>query len=258
MDFLATAIQAARMVGVVHKKYFQTAMVVEAKTSHFDRVTIADRQAEQTAVDFIKSRYPGHNILAEEGQYPKQISDYTWIIDPLDGTNNFSCGLPIFCVSIALAQREKVICAVIYDALRDELFRAESGQGAFLNDKPIEVSKASLLSESLLITGFYYDRGEEMVKCLEKIKMFFFNNIIGIRRLGAAALDLAYVACGRASGYWEFLLSPWDFAAGKLIVEEAGGRVTNLNSEPVDVYRPSYVVASNGRIHQTMLSILKS
>ena len=258
MEFLDIAIAASFVGGEIHKKYFQTDIAVETKTSHFDRLTVADIEAEKKIVELIKKHYPEHNILAEEGKYKEHDSPYTWIIDPLDGTNNFSCGVPIFCVSIALAFKGDIVAGVVYDCMRDEVFTAEKGKGAFLNGKPIAVSNVDALSDALLITGFYYDRGEDMANCLDKIKEFFYKNILGLRRFGAAALDLCYVACGRVSGYWEFRLSPWDFAAGKLIVEEAGGRFTGLKNNEIDAHKPAYVVASNDKIHASMLAVLKS
>ena len=145
----------------------------------------------------------------------------------------------------------------MYDPIRRELFSAEKGKGAFLNDSSIRVNSADSFEKSLLITGFYYDRGETMIETLGRIKEFFFKRILGLRRFGAAALDLCYVAAGRAAGFWEFELSPWDFAAGKLIIEEAGGRVTDKNGGMIDPFKKSYIVASNGKMHERMLELLK-
>jgi myo-inositol-1(or 4)-monophosphatase len=256
MEFIDTAIAAAQSASEIHRKYFQTDLTVRVKTANFNRVTVADTESEKVIVKLIKSRYRQHNIIAEENKYEREDSDYTWIIDPLDGTNNYSCGIPIFCVSIALAYKNEIIAAVIYDSSRNELFSAQKGKGAFLNGVPIAVNNVNTLEEALLITGFYYDRGPDMVECLDKIKMFFFKKILGLRRLGAAALDLCYVACGRAAGYWEFRLNPWDFAAGKLIVEEAGGRISDKRGNNVDIFNPAYVVASNGKLHAEMLTVL--
>lgn len=257
ISYLDTAVRAARRAGGIHKKYFQKGFKVRTKSSSFDLLTVADTEAEKAVVSLIKSRFPEHNFLAEEYRYEKTGSEYTWIIDPLDGTNNFACGLPIFCASVALARKDKVIAGAIYDVTRDELFYAAKGKGAFLNAKPIRVNSAATLRQAMLITGFYYDRGREMAKSLETIKRFLFRRILGLRRLGAAALDLCYVASGRAAGFWEFELSPWDFAAGKLIVEEAGGRVTGKNGEQVPLDRKHFIVASNGKIHRQMLAVIK-
>jgi myo-inositol-1(or 4)-monophosphatase len=257
MSYLDVAIVAAKRAGRIHKKYFQTDIQVDVKSSPFDLVTTADLEAEKEIVSSLKSAFADHNFLAEENKYPKTNSEFTWVIDPLDGTNNFAAGLPIFCVSIGLVRDGQILVGVIYDSTRDELFCAEKSKGAFLNGRRIRVSSKASLSESVLITGFYYDRGEEMSQTLENIRKFFLNPVTGLRRLGAAALDLAYIASGRASGFWEFCLSPWDFTAGKLMVEEAGGKVTDRLGKDVDISKKSYIVASNGKIHDQMLAILK-
>lgn len=257
MNYLDIAISAAREAGRIHLKYFQTDIQIETKTTPFDLVTIADTESEQVIVDTIRKYFPEHNFLAEENSYEKTNSEFTWIIDPLDGTNNFASGLPIFCTSIALAKKDELILGVIYDATRNELFYAEKGKGAFLNAKPIHVSSQDKLQRAILITGFYYDRGQQMRDTLENIQKFFSESILGLRRLGAAALDMCYIASGRASGFWEFILNPWDFAAGKLLVEEAGGKVTNQRGGEVNPNNPSYIVASNAKIHEAMLSVLR-
>lgn len=256
MGYLDVAIEAARRGGEIHKKYFQSGLKIKTKSASFDLLTVADTEAEKAIVSLIKKHYPKHNFLAEEYHYEKTPSDYTWIIDPLDGTNNFACGLAIFCASVALAYKGRVLAGAIYDVIRDELFYAEKGKGAFLNGKRIGVNAARSLKESMLITGFYYSRGLDMVETLNTIKRFFFKRILGLRRFGAAALDLCYVACGRAAGFWEFQLSPWDFAAGKLIVEEAGGRVTGKQGEAVPLDKKYFIVASNANIHRRMLSVI--
>lgn len=258
MDYLDIAIKAARRAGSIHKKYFQTGFKVKTKSSTFDLLTIADTEAEKAVVCLIKKYFPSHNFLAEEYSYTKTDSEYTWIIDPLDGTNNFACGLPIFCASVALMRKNQVIAGAVYDVMRNELFYAEKNKGAFLNAKPIRVNPVKSLKQALLITGFYYSKGEEAVQTLEAIKRFFSEHILGLRRLGAAALDLCYVASGRAAGFWEFELSPWDFAAGKLIVEEAGGKVTGRYGERIPPAKKHFVVASNAKIHSRMLPVINS
>ncbi|MFC1621312.1 inositol monophosphatase family protein [Candidatus Omnitrophota bacterium] len=257
MNYFNLAIKAAKKAGKIHKKYFGRKGGVKTKTSSFDLVTRADTEGEKAVVSLIKKYFPQHNFLAEEEKYAGTDSEYTWIIDPLDGTNNFACGLPIFCVSIALVKGNETILGVIYDVMRDELFYAEKGKGAFLNRKQIKVNAADSFEKALLITGFYYDRAESMIETLGNIKEFFFKRILGLRRFGAAALDLCNVACGRAAGFWEFELSPWDFAAGKLIVEEAGGKVTGRYGEAIDTRKKSYIVASNKKIHKDILGVLK-
>ena len=256
MDYLNLAIKAAKEAGKIHKKYFQGAYKIKTKSSSFDLLTIADTQAEKTIVTLIEKHFPGHNFLAEEYRYKPRVSEYTWVIDPLDGTNNFVSGMPIFCASVGLIHRNEVIVGAIYDAMRDEIFYAQKNKGAYLNGRHIYVNSVRSFRQALLITGFYYDRGKEMVRTLETMKRFLFKRIVGIRRLGAAALDLCYVACGRAAGFWEFELSPWDFCAGKLIIEEAGGKVTGKRGEPLVLKRKNFVVASNGKMHSQMLKII--
>ena len=257
MDYFDVAVLAAKEAGKIHKKYFESDMEVKMKSSTFDLVTVADVESEEKIVSVIKEHFSEHNFLAEEGKYENTDSQYKWIIDPLDGTNNFASRLPIFCSSIALAKNDELILGVIYDVTRDELFTAQKGKGAFLNGKKISVSARDTLEQSLIITGFYYDRGKDMLDTLANIKEFFQKRIMGLRRLGSAALDLCYVACGRVSGFWEFELSPWDFAAGALIIEEAGGIITDRENKKVDINKKSFIVASNAKIHDSMLSVLK-
>ena len=255
-NYLDIAIKAAKEAGRIHRKYFQGNFKLATKSSSFDLVTCADIKAEEAVVSLIQKHFPHHNFLAEENKYPATDSEYTWVIDPLDGTNNFACGLPIFCASVALVHKNKVVVGAIYDVMRNELFYAQKGKGAFLNGRRIRVNAADTLKKSLLITGFYYSRGKEVVETLDAVKRFLFKHILGIRRFGSAALDLCFVACGRAAGYWEFELSPWDFAAGKLIVEEAGGKVSGRYGEKMPLDRRHFIVASNGKIHKQMLSII--
>lgn len=256
-EYTEIAISAAKRAGEIQKKYFNTDFEIKSKRDSYDRVTVADVESEKIIVDTIMNTYPEHNILAEEGQYETKESPFWWIVDPLDGTNNFSCGIPIFASSIACVEDGIVISAVIYNPITNEMFVAEKDKGAFLNLKPIGVNSANSFRESLLITGFYYDRGPDMEKNLTKVRDFFKSNIIGIRRFGAAALDLCSVASGRAAGFWEFKLSPWDFAAGKLLVEEAGGMVTDNFGKDIDLMKPSYILSSNGKIHRSMMDVLK-
>lgn len=255
--FLDIAVSSAKKAGSVHKKYFLRESSIDTKSASFDLVTTADLEAEKAIVSAIKRHFPKHNFLTEESRYEDKDSEYTWIIDPLDGTNNFYCGLPIFCSSIALMKNRELTVGVVYDVMRNELFSAEKGKGAYLNGNKISVNSVGSLQKALLITGFYYDRSRLMVENLEMIKRFFFKRILGLRRFGAAALDLCYVACGRAAGFWEFELSPWDFAAGKLIIEEAGGKLTGRRGEKIDPLKKSYIVASNTKIHSEILEVLK-
>ncbi|MBN1410319.1 MAG: inositol monophosphatase [Spirochaetales bacterium] len=253
---LRTAKKAAYTCGKIMLRGLHTAHTYREKTEHYDIVTETDEACEKAAVEAVRKIFPGHNILAEEHDYSPTASPYTWIIDPLDGTNNFSHRLPCFSVSIACAREGGLIAGVVYNPVSGEMFSACRGKGAFLNNNKITVSHANQLKESLLITGFYYDRGDEMVRTLDNIREFLSRGIMGIRRFGSAALDLCNVACGRADGYWEFLLNPWDFAAGKLIVEEAGGKITDRDGNDVNPLKPSYIVSSNTFIHPVMLGVL--
>jgi myo-inositol-1(or 4)-monophosphatase len=218
-------------------------------------VTEVDRICEQRIVEIIQKTFPEHNILTEETPMPEGSSPYRWIIDPLDGTTNYAHGYPFFCTSIALEFEGAIILGAIYDPLLDELFTAQQDHGAFLNGERISVSATPRLIEALLCTGFPYDLRESSVN-----NMDHFNNFImearAIRRDGSAALDLCYVAAGRFDGFWELKLNPWDVAAGKLIVEEAGGMVTDFGGGPLDIYGQE-TLASNGRIHGEIIRVLE-
>jgi myo-inositol-1(or 4)-monophosphatase len=218
-------------------------------------VTDVDLASEQLIREAIATHYPRHQILAEEGGLAETSSDYRWIVDPLDGTTNFAHGFPIFAVSIALEYRGEMILGVVYDPTRDEMFAAERGAGAALNNRPIRVSTTTELSTSLLCTGFPYDIRTSRLTNLDNWANFALA-AQALRRTGAAAIDLCYVACGRFDGFWELTLSPWDTAAGSLIVAEAGGRLTDVTGAAFSVYKPD-VVASNGQIHDQMLEVVK-
>ncbi|HNY71911.1 MAG TPA: inositol monophosphatase family protein [Syntrophales bacterium] len=220
-----------------------------------DIVTEADQQAEDMIVGAIHRQYPHHDILAEESAAFTTGSPYRWIIDPLDGTTNYAHGYPVFCVSIALEWEGNCILGVVYNPMLEEMFVAEAGRGAYLNDRSLVVSKTGILSEGLLATGFPYD-----IRWSQENNMNFFQamavEVQAIRRAGSAALDLAYVAAGRFDGFWELKLHPWDTAAGCLLVREAGGTVTDLRGEAFLLTSP-HVVASNGLIHDQILSVLQ-
>ena len=218
-------------------------------------VTDVDLASERLIREAIATHYPRHQILAEEGGLAENSSDYRWIVDPLDGTTNFAHGFPIFAVSIALEYRGEMILGVVYDPTRDEMFAAERGAGAALNNRPIRVSAATELSASLLCTGFPYDIRTSRLTNLDHWSNFALA-ARALRRTGAAAIDLCYVACGRFDGFWELTLSPWDTAAGALIAAEAGGRLTDLAGGPFSAYRPD-VIASNGLIHEQMLEVIR-
>jgi myo-inositol-1(or 4)-monophosphatase len=209
----------------------------------------------------LEAHFPDHGILAEEGGGAEngRNSPYLWHIDPLDGTNNFAHGFPVFCVSIALYESGRPLIGVIYDPVREECFSAVSGQGAYLTSAgkvtKLQVSSTENLLNSLLATGFPYDRHTSPQNNVAQLSAFL-NEAQGVRRPGAAALDLAYVAAGRLDGYWEFKLSTWDVAAGILLVQEAGGCVTDVNGRPPEMAGKLALVASNGLIQEEMLAVL--
>ena len=217
-------------------------------------VTAMDRASEDLIIARLKTAFPEDDILAEERAPEARRSENLWILDPLDATNNYAHGFPMFCVSIAFEQRGRVRLGAIYDPLREELFAAESGKGATLNGVPISVSTTPDLDRSLVATGFPYDKRESPVNNLDHFQRFALR-VQGLRRGGSAALDLAYVAAGRLDGYWELKLSPWDVAAGALLVGEAGGRVTDFSGGGDFIYSGE-IVAANAYIHREMLDTL--
>ncbi len=251
-----TAIKAAKAAGKIIQDYYLKNVDAISKKKTYDLVTKADIDAENRIISIIKDKFPEHSILTEESGEERNRSDYFWIIDPLDGTNNFYHKFPMFCVSIALYKKGKPLIGVVFDPIKKELFCAEKNRGAFLNDKQIKVSNTNSLNKSLLALGFYYERGSLMRKSLGQMKKFFYENVHGIRRTGSAALDLCYTACGRFDGYWELKLNPWDYAAGSLILTEAGGKITDTQGKRYNLIMGN-VVASNGRIHKKMIQIIK-
>lgn len=251
------AIQTAREAGKILADKFGRALRVTNK-GDIDLVTEADIAAERLIVERIRSYHPRHAILTEESGDVVSLGDagseYKWVIDPLDGTTNYAHGYPVFCVSIALEHEGRVVLGVVYDPTRDELFAAERGGGATLNGRSLRVSETGELNGALLCTGFPYD-----VRDRGDFARHFRNFIMraqSVRRDGAAALDLAYVAAGRFDAFYEEGLRPWDVAAGVLLVEEAGGRVTHYDGSPFRIYTPP-IAASNGLIHEAMLEVLR-
>lgn len=218
-----------------------------------DFVSEVDQQAEQAIVSELRSKYPDHGILAEEGGL-QAGNDFQWIIDPLDGTTNYLHGFPQFCVSIALQYRGRLEHAVIYDPLREELFTASRGDGAMLNDRRLRVSQRPSLDGALLSTGFPF-RDQRFIKAYLGMFEALIIDTAGIRRPGSAALDLAYVAAGRTDGFWEFGLSPWDFAAGALLVQEAGGVVTDLAGTG-SFFDTGNLIAGNIKVHGAILKTI--
>ena len=249
------AIETARMAGGLLLEKFGKKINVSMK-GDINLVTEADLASEKLIIDRIKSHYPQHSILAEESGEAVIIggtNKWKWIVDPLDGTTNFAHGYPCFCVTLALENEGQIVIGVTYDPTRNEMFSAEKGQGASLNNKPIRVSAAQKLADALIVTGFPYDfkQRENFARHLTT----FLLQSRGVRRDGSAAIDMAYVACGRFDGFWEEGLNPWDVAAGLLLIEEAGGRVSYYDNSPFSIYTPP-ICASNGTIHDEMIAVL--
>lgn len=252
---LKTAIKAAKEAGDVIIKSMKSRKLIDYKSAD-NLLTDTDLKAEKKILSIIKEKFPKHSFFTEEGLAKKTVSDHLWVIDSLDGTTNFFHSFPHFCVSIAHLFKGKMDLGVIFDPIRKELFHAEKGKGAFLNNKKIVVSNTTKLTDALLISGFAYERGEVMKRNLRNIENFFNEEIHGIRRTGSAALDLCYVACGRADGFWEFGLKPWDIAAGSLIHTEAGGKITGIKGEKYHLMMID-IVTSNSKIHDQMLKVLR-
>ncbi|MBW7957479.1 MAG: inositol monophosphatase [Deltaproteobacteria bacterium] len=248
------AVQAAKRAGSLLKERLGKYGEVEFKGA-IDLVTEADRASEDLIMGEIRKAFPGHGILTEESPEVVKDSPFKWIIDPLDGTTNYSHGFPFFCVSIAFEEEGAVVFGAVYDPMLDELYTAERGRGAFLNGKEIRVSSADSLGRSLLATGFPYDLRVADDNNLDHFSAFSLK-AQAIRRAGSAALDLCYTASNRFDGYWEMKLRPWDVAAGALMVKEAGGLVTDFGGGPFSIYGRE-CLASNGKIHGHMIKVLK-
>jgi len=254
-DRLQLAVEMARRAGGLLLNGYGRATQVRHKGA-IDLVTEYDLKSEQILVEGIRTAYPADAILSEEGG-GGEGEGVRWLVDPLDGTTNFAHGLPIFSVSIACVQAQELLLGVIYDPTREELFHTLAGKGAFLNEAPIRVSAATTLDESLLVTGFPYDIRTNPDNNLSNFSALAVR-ARAVRRLGSAALDLAYVAAGRFDGYWELRLNPWDWAAGVLMVREAGGRVTTIGEDEKVLGGDTTLVASNGRIHTELMAVLQS
>jgi myo-inositol-1(or 4)-monophosphatase len=252
-DYLKTAIDIAQRAGAILREEFDRPLQISYK-GDVDLVTQADKRSEATIVEHLTKSYPEHAVVAEEGSGHESASqsEYRWYVDPLDGTTNFAHGYPCFCVSIALALRDTVIAGVVFNPFYHELFAAARGQGATLNGKTIHVSKVNTLSTSLLCTGF------PVHKRLANPNIHYYWDFTlrshGVRRDGSAALDLASVACGRFDGFWEFGLQKWDVAAGLLLVEEAGGKVSDFRGQSYNLGGPQ-ILATNGTIHKEMREV---
>lgn len=252
-DFLKVAVEAARVAGKIQLERRKHLGKLSYK-GNINIVTEVDLLCEEKILAIIKNSFPDHSILAEEKGETRTGSDYKWIIDPLDGTTNYIHDFPCYCSSIALEIKGDLVIGVVYQPVLDELFIAQKGKGAFLNGDKISVSKSKLLKESLVATGFAYDVHDSDVDNINHFTNFI-KRAQAVRRPGSAALDLCYVAAGRFDGFWELKLYPWDVAAGVLLVQEAGGKITNLEGESYSIYSKN-VLANNGRIHREMVSTL--
>lgn len=250
-SYLNIAVDIARESGALLAQHFKRPKEIFYKGAS-DLVTDADRRSEALIIERLRSHFPKHGIVAEEGGGGRTDSDYCWYVDPLDGTTNFAHGFPVFCVTLGLAYRGETVAGVVFDPIHDELFTSESGAGAYLNNKRMHVSKAATLAECLVATGFppFADNHELNIKYYYR----FTTLCHGVRRAGSAALDLCSVAAGRFEGFWELKLNPWDKAAGALLVAEAGGRVSNLKGGPFDLLADP-IFASNGLVHDAMVGV---
>jgi len=252
-EFVTAAEGIAREAGELLMGYFVRHVAVEYK-GEADLVTAADRASEALIMDRLQARFPRHDVLGEEGARRETGSDYKWYVDPLDGTTNFAHGFPVFCISMGLEHKGELIAGVVYDPTCAEMFAAEKGSGAYLNQRRIHVSNTARLRESLVGTGFPSHKRHQ------NPNIHFYHQITlrthGVRRAGSAALDLASVASGRFDGFWEFNLNPWDLAAGVLLVEEAGGQVSGFFGQPFRL-QDRDVVASNGLVHADLLREFK-
>jgi myo-inositol-1(or 4)-monophosphatase len=248
-------INISKEAGELIRSKFNTNFSFEFKSNESDIVTEVDTASEKIIVDFIKKKYPSHGIITEEGGTSLSKSEYNWVIDPIDGTTNFAHGLPIFAVSIGVQKNGETVAGVVYDIMLNVVYSAELKGGAFENDKKIKVNDNSNLRRALLVTGFPYNVAENPENALEKFAALT-KASRGIRRLGSAAIDFCYVAKGVFDGFWEVHLKPWDMCAGKLIVEEAGGLVTDFDGKKIDIFSKK-ILATNGKVHDAMIEVLK-
>lgn len=251
-SYIETAMQIAREAGEVLLQFLEKRPDFEVKGEQ-DLITEADRAAEALVLEQLRNHFPAHSVIAEESGLHDRQSEYCWYVDPLDGTTNFAHSYPAFCVSIGLAHAGELIAGVVFDPLRNEMFSAEKGAGAYLNNRRIRVSKVPSIDVSLLATGF------PSRKRHEDVNVHFFYQLgvkaHGIRRSGSAAIDLASVASGRLDGFWEFGLHPWDVAAGLLLVSEAGGRYTDMRGGAFDFNSP-HLIADNGHLHDEFIAFV--
>lgn len=259
MELKQEAKQAIKQAGNYLREQFRKHSSKSKKKAKgsLNLVTEADYKSEEIITNHLQQVFPGHTIIGEESDNSKESSGYAWYIDPVDGTNNFARRIPHFCISIALYQDNDPIMGMVYQPILDQLFYAESDSGtATLNGEEIKVSNTSNIPDSIFITGFSYDKsGKESLETAEQIKQLLKHNVGGIRRLSSAALDICYVACGKVEGYWEYDLSPWDYAASSIILNEAGGEVTTPTGETYSIMQHD-IACSNGTIHDDFLKVL--
>lgn len=257
-ELTACAIEAATKAGEILRAGFGTHFRISSKEGRNNLVTEYDTKSENFILDFIKSKFPHHFFLAEEsGESGTVASDEVqWVIDPLDGTVNFAHGIPIFSVSIAATLHGETLCGVVYQPILDELFVAEKGKGSFMNGKPLHVSSSHDITSSFLVTGFPYNIDSNPHYCLETF-VDIVKQGIPVRRLGSAAMDLCYVACGRFDGFFEIDLHPWDVAAGVIILSEAGGKITQYDQSDYSIFDHT-ILATNGLLHSPIAEILSA
>lgn len=252
LDF---AMETAKNAGDILMKHFGNISKIQTKSTKIDLVTNADIESETYIINNIKTNFPEHNIITEESEIKIGNSNFQWIIDPLDGTTNYTHNLPIFAVSIGLQFKSERKLGVVYNPAANKCFWAEKNNGSFLNNLPIKVASTRTLSESLLTTGFPYIHDESYDKCFNHFKELY-DKTQGIRRLGAASLDFCFVAMGRFEGFWEYGLQPWDVCAGALILEESGGKISDWDGSKIPS-SCSRILATNGYIHSEMINILR-
>lgn len=245
--------EVARKAGKIAFDRLNETREIACKTGETDLVTDMDKECEKMIIERIKKEFSSHSILAEESGKQTSGDEYCWIIDPIDGTTNYAHRFPVFCVSVGVKCGDTIRVGIVYDPTRDEMFEAYEGEGAFLNGARINVSSVDPVKKTLLATGFAYDVDGKIANIDYFINML--KSAQAVRRLGSAALDLCYVACGRLDGFWEIGLQPWDTAAGQLIVQEAGGKITSIKGEPFDIFQKE-LLATNGKIHDEMIKLL--
>lgn len=249
---------SALKAGKILRKGFGTAMHFENKEGRHNLVTEWDKKSEAVIIESIKAHFPDHHFLAEEsGESGEKRNGIQWIIDPLDGTVNFAHKIPIFSVSIAATFQSEILAGVVYNPLVDELFIAEKGNGAYLNGERLKVTETAVLDSAIAATGFPYNVHENPLHCLDHFNCFAKMGL-PIRRMGSAALDLSYLAAGRFDSFWEVSLQPWDYAAGKLLIEEAGGTFTNFEGKPYTSFKEGPIIASNGILHDQMVKKIQA